>query len=67
MADGDVVDLGTPRAIHLVGVGGAGISAIGIILAAMGHRVTGTSGNANVAFDTAQARGAAGGMTAISR
>jgi hypothetical protein len=32
-----------------------------------GHRVTGTSGNAAVAFDTAQARGAAGGMTAIGR
>jgi UDP-N-acetylmuramate--alanine ligase len=36
------VDLSTPRRIHLVGVGGAGISAIGIILAAMGHRVTGS-------------------------
>lgn len=36
-------------------------------LVVKGHRVTGTSGNANVAFDTAQARGAAGGMTAISR
>jgi UDP-N-acetylmuramate--alanine ligase len=36
------VDLSSPRAVHLVGVGGAGISAIGIILAAMGHRVTGS-------------------------
>ena len=35
------VDLSRPRRIHLVGVGGAGISAIGIILAAMGHQVSG--------------------------
>ncbi|MCB0970749.1 MAG: hypothetical protein KDA97_04415, partial [Acidimicrobiales bacterium] len=35
------VDLTEPRAVHLVGVGGAGISAIGIVLASMGHRVTG--------------------------
>lgn len=35
------VDPSTPRAIHLVGVGGAGISAIAVILATMGHRVTG--------------------------
>ncbi|MCU1358449.1 MAG: murC [Acidimicrobiales bacterium] len=36
------IDLSTPRAIHLVGVGGAGISAIGIVLAAMGHHVSGS-------------------------
>lgn len=35
------VDLSRPRTVHLVGIGGAGISAIGIILAAMGHRVSG--------------------------
>ena len=40
MTDAEV-DLSRPRTIHLVGVGGAGISAIGIILAAMGHRVSG--------------------------
>lgn len=38
----DPVDLSAPRRIHLVGVGGAGISAIGIILARMGHRVSGS-------------------------
>lgn len=42
MAERASVDLSVPRRIHLVGVGGAGISAIGIILAAMGHRVTGS-------------------------
>ncbi|MGH9019249.1 MAG: UDP-N-acetylmuramate--L-alanine ligase, partial [Acidimicrobiales bacterium] len=31
-----------PRRIHLVGVGGAGMSAIGSVLAAMGHQVTGS-------------------------
>lgn len=36
------VDLSIPRSIHLVGVGGAGISAIAVILAAMGHHVSGT-------------------------
>jgi UDP-N-acetylmuramate--alanine ligase len=35
------VALDRPRTIHLVGVGGAGISAIGVILATMGHRVSG--------------------------
>ncbi|WP_426572592.1 UDP-N-acetylmuramate--L-alanine ligase [Aquihabitans sp. McL0605] len=45
MPDPTGADLGAPRAVHLVGVGGAGISAIGIILAAMGHRVTGSDVN----------------------
>ncbi|MCU1454969.1 MAG: murC [Acidimicrobiales bacterium] len=35
-------DLSYPRRIHLVGAGGAGISAIGLVLVAMGHHVTGT-------------------------
>ena len=35
-------DLARPRRIHLVGAGGAGMSAIGLVLVAMGHRVTGT-------------------------
>ena len=37
----DVLDLSRPLAVHLVGVGGAGISAIAVILAEMGHRVSG--------------------------
>jgi len=36
------VDLSYPRRIHLVGVGGAGMSAIASVLAAMGHTVTGS-------------------------
>ncbi|MCC6434799.1 MAG: UDP-N-acetylmuramate--L-alanine ligase [Acidimicrobiales bacterium] len=36
------VDLGRPRRIHIVGVGGAGMCAIAEILASLGHRVTGS-------------------------
>jgi UDP-N-acetylmuramate--alanine ligase len=36
------VDLSRPRRIHLVGVGGAGMSAIASVLSAMGHVVTGS-------------------------
>jgi len=35
-------DLSTPRRIHLVGAGGAGMGAIAAVLHAMGHRVTGS-------------------------
>jgi UDP-N-acetylmuramate--alanine ligase len=37
-----VPDLTTPRRIHLVGVGGSGMSAIAGVLAAMGHSVSGS-------------------------
>jgi UDP-N-acetylmuramate--alanine ligase len=36
------LDLSTPRVVHVVGIGGAGMSAIAEVLAAMGHRVTGS-------------------------
>ena len=36
------LDLAHPRAVHIVGVGGAGMSAIATVLAHMGHRVTGS-------------------------
>jgi len=35
-------DLSRPRRIHLVGAGGAGMSAIGSVLVAMGHHVSGS-------------------------
>jgi UDP-N-acetylmuramate--alanine ligase len=37
-----MVDLSRPRRIHIVGVGGAGMSAIASVLAAMGHTVSGS-------------------------
>jgi UDP-N-acetylmuramate--alanine ligase len=46
--DGDAVvavpslDLTEPRAVHIVGVAGAGMSAIALLLARMGHRVSGS-------------------------
>jgi UDP-N-acetylmuramate--alanine ligase len=46
-AVGDV-DLSQPRRIHIVGVGGAGMSAIATVLVAMGHRVTGSDLNDSV-------------------
>jgi UDP-N-acetylmuramate--alanine ligase len=37
-----LLDLSTPRRIHVVGVGGSGMSAIAAVLLAMGHRVSGS-------------------------
>ena len=39
---GGALDLGVPRRIHVVGIGGAGMSAIALVLRAMGHRVSGS-------------------------
>jgi len=36
------VDLTAPRRVHIVGVGGAGMSAIATVLSAMGHTVSGS-------------------------
>jgi UDP-N-acetylmuramate--alanine ligase len=36
------LDLSRPLAVHVVGIGGAGMSAIATVLAAMGHRVSGS-------------------------
>ncbi len=37
-----MVDISGPLAIHLVGIGGSGMNAIGVVLAEMGHRVSGS-------------------------
>ena len=36
------LDLSTPQRIHVVGIGGAGMSAIALVLRAMGHAVSGS-------------------------
>lgn len=36
------LDLSRPRRVHVVGVGGAGMSAIAVVLAGMGHTVSGS-------------------------
>ncbi len=38
----NALDLGVPRRIHIVGIGGAGMSAIGLVLRDMGHQVSGS-------------------------
>jgi UDP-N-acetylmuramate--alanine ligase len=45
------LDLSKPRRIHVVGVGGAGMSAIASVLSAMGHDVTGSDLKASPALD----------------
>ncbi len=41
-AEGTPLDLGVPKRIHIVGIGGAGMSAIALVLRAMGHHVSGS-------------------------
>ena len=41
-ADPRAFDLGVPRRVHIVGVAGAGMSAIALLLARMGHHVSGS-------------------------
>ncbi|HEX5095771.1 MAG TPA: UDP-N-acetylmuramate--L-alanine ligase [Acidimicrobiia bacterium] len=38
----DALDLSTPKQVHIVGVAGAGMSAIALLLARMGHTVSGS-------------------------
>ena len=41
-APSDLLDLVSPRRIHIVGIGGAGMSAIALVLRDMGHDVSGS-------------------------
>ena len=51
------VDLSVPRRIHVVGVGGSGMSAIASVLAAMGHTVTGSDLKESAALERLRAQG----------
>ena len=55
--DGSQVDLSRPLRVHVVGVGGAGMSAIAAVLASMGHEVTGSDIKASQSFERLGARG----------
>jgi UDP-N-acetylmuramate--alanine ligase len=55
--DATAIDLSTSRRIHVVGVGGAGMSAIASVLSSMGHRVTGSDLKASPALDRLAATG----------
>jgi len=52
------VDLGAPRSVHIVGIGGAGMRAIARILLAMGHRVSGSDASPSRFLDELTALGA---------
>lgn len=51
-------DLGEARNIHLVGAGGAGMNAIGLVLAEMGHAVSGSDLRAGLGMTRLAAHGA---------
>ena len=50
-------DLSVPRRIHIVGVAGAGMSAIALVLARMGHRVSGSDIKASPVLERLAAAG----------
>jgi UDP-N-acetylmuramate--alanine ligase len=52
-----VVDLRTAKSIHVIGVGGAGMSAIASVLAAMGHRVSGSDLKESSGLERLRAQG----------
>lgn len=51
------IDLSTPRRLHVVGVGGPGMSAIAIVLAEMGHDVSGSDIRERAVLDRVRAAG----------
>jgi UDP-N-acetylmuramate--alanine ligase len=51
------IDLSTPRRIHVVGVGGAGMSAYASVLVAMGHTVSGSDLKPSGALERLEAGG----------
>jgi UDP-N-acetylmuramate--alanine ligase len=51
------LDLATPMRVHIVGVGGAAMSAIASILVAMGHRVSGSDLKGSAALERLQTEG----------
>jgi UDP-N-acetylmuramate--alanine ligase len=53
------LDLSSPRRVHIVGVGGAGMSAIATVLSAMGHNVSGSDLKASPLTERLEAMGIA--------
>lgn len=51
------LDLNSPRSLHVVGVGGPGMSAIAIVLAEMGHTVSGSDMRERSVLDRVRAAG----------
>ena len=57
MPGDDRLDLSFPRRIHVVGIGGAGMSAIATVLAAMGHHVSGSDLKASAVVERVRSLG----------
>ncbi len=55
----DALDLSKPLAVHVVGVGGAGMSAIAEVLTTMGHQVSGSDQAESVVLDRLRSVGVA--------
>ena len=55
--DAVLLDLAVPMHVHVIGVGGAGMSAIAEVLATMGHRVSGSDLKASAGLDRLVALG----------
>jgi UDP-N-acetylmuramate--alanine ligase len=55
--DTPAIDLSVPCRLHVVGVGGAGMSAIAAVLAAMGHHTTGSDIKTSVSLERLRAGG----------
>jgi UDP-N-acetylmuramate--alanine ligase len=53
-----LLDLSTPRSVHVIGAGGAGMNAIAAVLLASGHRVSGSDMKDSVGLDRLRAMGA---------
>ena len=51
------IDLSVPQHVHIVGIGGAGMSAIAAVLVGMGHTVSGSDLKASSGFLRLQASG----------
>ncbi len=51
------LDLSRPARVHVVGIGGAGMSAIATVLAAMGHQVSGSDLKASTGLERLRALG----------
>jgi UDP-N-acetylmuramate--alanine ligase len=57
VSEADAIDLTVPTSVHVVGVGGAGMSAIATVLAGMGHRVSGSDLKESASLERLRAMG----------
>jgi UDP-N-acetylmuramate--alanine ligase len=56
-APASALDLHSPAHVHIVGIGGAGMSAIALVLHAMGHEVTGSDLKESLVAERLRSRG----------